>query len=103
MTHEPKWLEVAHKTSFITVLVAVLTSLFLFVLPILLQRRKREGAIQLQDEHVIKTRKGLFSRLLLDHIDNMGGDGEPIDLQAFWKEVSLFSHDLAFTVILTPR
>jgi hypothetical protein len=74
-------------TSSVTLLALVL--FYTIVLSSLLFTKHAERTIKLKDgPRDYQTRKGLFSSLLLDNIDDdLGKDGEPVDLPAFWREV----------------
>lgn len=87
ITKEPRWLQITHYASFVLVLSAVVVSAAVIVIP-LIRRRFSRGKIKLQDGFVASTRKGLFSKLLLEHIDAVAGDGEPVNLPGFWQDVS---------------
>jgi hypothetical protein len=86
VTKEPRWLQITHYTSFVLVFVTVLLSFLIVTLPAL-QKRLSNGRIKLDNGFQASTRKGLFSKLLLEHIDDLGGDGDPVDIQQFWKGV----------------
>lgn len=88
----PLWLEVAHRASYALLFLVFILSLTIIVLPPL-RRKWSKGKIKLDDGFVAQTRKGLFSKLLLEHIDSgLAGDGTPVNLPKFWKGVSLSSH-----------
>lgn len=85
----PLWLEVAHRSSYILLLIFFLLSIANIAVPSL-RRKWSKGKIQLDDEYVAQTRKGLFSKLLLEHIDSdLTEDGIPIDPTKFWKTVTI--------------
>jgi hypothetical protein len=85
---KPQWLQIVELSSSITILVALLVSAAILVIPRLLTRK--EGKIKLASQREYKTRKGLFSALLLENIDDdLASNGEPVDLPGFWKGVSI--------------
>jgi hypothetical protein len=90
----PLWLEVAHRASYILLLtVIVLSFANLAIAP--LRKRWSKGKIHLDGGFVAHTRKGLFSKLLLEHIDSdIAGDGVPVNLPKFWSRVSVASGPL---------
>ena len=89
--HEPPtWLKLTQISTHILLLTAVTTSLLLIILPWLQQRlHLNHGKIKLQAEAVAQTRKGLLSKLFLDHIEDIPSDGDPVDLPGFWTKVSI--------------
>ena len=89
MYERPLWLEVSHRSSYILLLIISALSLFNIVAPTF-RRKWSKGKIKLDDGFVAQTRKGLFSKLLLEHIDSdLANDGSPVHLAKFWMRVSV--------------
>lgn len=87
INQEPKWLQLVNHTSFILLLTTVLTSCTILLAPAI-KKHLSNGKIKLNDGYVAATRKGIFSNFLLDHIDGVASNGDPVDIKVFWKDVS---------------
>ena len=96
-TPEPLWLTAAQVTSSVISLLSVVASLFIIGFT-WVQRPSTNGYVKLADGPTLKTRKARFSKLLLSFIDDdMHENGEPVDIDGFWKEVSSRAQNKALT------
>lgn len=90
----PFWLSVANIFSTAIIFLAVLISAILLLLSCL--QAKRNGYICLRHANPQLSGRDAFNAILLSHIsDDAGNDGEPIDLEAFWKQASLYLTSVA--------
>jgi hypothetical protein len=82
---QPPWLTISHRTSYILVILAVCISFLSLIIP-----RLPKSRVTLKEEPQPKTRKGLLSKKLLEHIDtDLAAHGEPVDLPGFWHKVRM--------------
>jgi hypothetical protein len=79
----PPWLTISHRASYFLILLTICVSFLSLVVP-----RLTENGVRLKDGPRPKTRKGLLSKTLLEHIDtDLAAHGEPVDLPGFWHKV----------------
>jgi hypothetical protein len=87
--HKPTWLTITQNSAHIILLVALTTSMLLIIIPAI-HRRYSRGRVKLQPSATeIQARKSLFSRLVLDHIEDRSSNGDPVNLPGFWTEVGV--------------
>lgn len=85
---EPRWLQVANISTSILLLITVAA---LAIHTIFGQIKAKTGKIRLPDAQITgKNRKDHLNEILLLHVDHsLSKDGDPVNLTAFWKQVSL--------------
>ena len=86
---QPVWLTITQISTHILILTAIVVSALQNIKPWLLQHLSN-WQVRLQSESDLHTRKGLFSRLLLEHIEDLPSNGKPVNLPAFWAKVSVW-------------